>query len=513
MSNWAQDLEAARKKCVKMTGAMSAPQLPHPAPPPAAIDSFSTRMLQAARMIPRKSQILWIWFLASDLVLTGASWVAAYHLRFSLGLLAVDKETPDFDLCLENLPLVVLLSAVAYRLTEQYTIHRFRRLREELFSVLKGTGLMILFVVAATFGLHNPYESRATFGLFFCLSVVLILLARRLSWWGVHWLRRRGYNQTQALIVGTGRVARKTARSLRQTSWLGIKSVGHVEDQPTHWTSDLDILGTFADLPRLVAKYRVSHVFICLPMSRYHDARRVFDILSQTLVEVRLVADVHALAGLSLTTTEFDGMPMIGLRESPHFGMNAMVKRAMDIVLSLLALVLLSPLLLLIAVLVRLTSPGPIFFSQERCGLNGQTFQMLKFRSMRQDAEQQTGAVWAIKDDPRRTRLGTFLRTSSLDELPQLLNVLVGDMSLVGPRPERPVFIKKFSRSIPNYAARHAVKAGITGWAQVHGWRGNSSLRKRVQYDLYYITHWTPLLDLRILWMTVWHGLVHRNAY
>jgi exopolysaccharide biosynthesis polyprenyl glycosylphosphotransferase len=185
----------------------------------------------------------------------------------------------------------------------------------------------------------------------------------------------------------------------------------------------------------------------------------------------------------------------------------------MDILLSSLALLLLAPLLLLLAVLVKLTSRGPVFYRQERCGLNGQTFQMLKFRSMRVDAEQQTGAIWAQKDDPRRTPLGAFLRHTSLDELPQLINVLKGDMSLVGPRPERPVFIHQFSRTIPNYNARHSVKAGITGWAQVHGWRGNTSLRKRVQYDLYYITHWTPWLDLRILWMTVWHGLFHRNAY
>jgi Undecaprenyl-phosphate glucose phosphotransferase len=248
-------------------------------------------------------------------------------------------------------------------------------------------------------------------------------------------------------------------------------------------------------------------------MSRYHDARRVFDTLSQELVEVRLVADVPELAGLSLTTTNLDGLPVIGLRESPHFGLNVVVKRGMDFLLSLIGLLLLSPLLLLIAALVKVTSAGPIFYRQERCGLNGKTFPMLKFRSMRVDAEHQTGAVWTSKDDPRRTRFGTFLRKTSLDELPQLINVLRGDMSLVGPRPERPVFIQKFRQTIPNYMARHCVKSGITGWAQVHGWRGNTSLRKRVQYDLYYITHWTPWLDLRILWMTVFHGLFHRNAY
>jgi Undecaprenyl-phosphate glucose phosphotransferase len=464
-------------------------------------------------MIKQKSQILCAWFRVWDLVATGLAWVLAYHVRFDSGLLPVDKETPSLELCYANLPLVLVLGALAYRFTGQYHIHRFRRLREELLSVLKGTALMGLFVVAATFGLHNPYESRATLLLFFGLTVVCILAVRRASWVGVRWLRSRGYNQTQCLIVGTGRVARKTARSLRVTSWLGIKNVGFIEDQPTHWTGDLDILGTIADLPRLVEKYQVSHVFICLPLSRYDDARRVFDTLSQTVVEVQLVADVPAMAGLSLTTTNFDGMPMLGLRESPHFGLIIVVKRAMDIALSLVALVVLAPVMAVIAALVKWTSPGPVFFRQERCGLNGRSFLMLKFRSMRADAEKQTGAVWASKDDPRRTRFGTFLRATSLDELPQFINVLLGDMSLVGPRPERPVFIKKFSKTIPNYAARHAVKAGITGWAQVHGWRGNTSLRKRVQYDLYYITHWTPWLDFRILWMTVWHGFVHRNAY
>src|SRR5262249_38176899 len=157
--------------------------------------------------------------------------------------------------------------------------------------------------------------------------------------------------------------------------------------------------------------------------------------------------------------------------------------------------------------------PGPVLYRQERCGLHGDTFRMLKFRSMRVDAEEHVGAVWTKQGDPRRTPLGAFLRKTRLDELPQLLNVLKGDMSLVGPRPDRPVFTHQFSKTIPNYMARHCVKCGITGWAQVHGWRGNTSLRKRVQFDLYYITHWTPWLDLRILWMTLFNGLLHRNAY
>ncbi len=464
-------------------------------------------------MLKHRSQVLCACFLLADLLLTGMAWLAAYYLRFESGWLPATKDPPDFALCWRNLPLVILLSAVAYHYTGQYVIHRLRRFREDMVAVVKGTTLLSLFVMATTFYTHDPYESRATMLLFSSLTAGSMLIARRLGWYVIRRLRSRGYNQTRALIVGTGRVARKTARALRHASWMGIKNIGFVEDRASNWTSDLDVLGTIADLPALVNRYEVAHVFIALPLSRYHDARRVFDVLSRSLVEVRLVADVPNLAGLSLTTANLDGLPVIGLRESPHFGLNVVVKRAMDVALSLLALVVLSPLMLLIAVLVKLTSPGPVFYRQERCGLNGQAFQMLKFRSMRTDAEQQTGAVWARKDDPRRTWLGAILRATSLDELPQFINVLKGDMSLVGPRPERPVFIQKFSRTIPNYMARHCVKSGITGWAQVHGWRGNTSLRKRVQYDLYYITHWNPWLDLRILWMTLWHGLFHRNAY
>ncbi len=464
-------------------------------------------------MIKRRSQVLCAWFLLWDLLLTAVAWVGAYFVRFETGWLPVTKTPPDVGVCYRNLPLVVLLAAVAYHWTGQYAIHRLRRFREEVLCVFKGTALLSLLVLATIFYLHDPYESRATMLLFSVLTAVLVLAARRLSWAGIRTLRSRGYNQAFSVIVGTGRVARKTARALRHATWMGIKNVGFVEDRANRLTGDLDVLGTFADLPDLIRGYNVGHVFIALPMSRYDDARRVFAVLSQSLVEVRLVADVPNLAPLTLTTANLDGMPLIGLRESPHFGLNVVVKRAMDVAVAAAALVLLGPVMMLVAALVKLTSPGPVFYRQQRCGLNGRTFGMLKFRSMRADAEQKTGAVWAQKDDPRRTRLGTFLRHSSLDELPQLFNVLRGDMSLVGPRPERPEFIQRFSQTIPNYMARHCVKAGMTGWAQVHGWRGNTSLRKRIQYDLYYIAHWTPWLDVRIMWMTLFRGLFDRNAY
>jgi len=463
-------------------------------------------------LIKRSSQTLVIWFACWDVLVAGVSWIGAYYLRFNSGL-PVPHDTPDAELCWRNLPLVLLLCVVSFRVAGAYDVHRLRRFREDLIATCKGTLLLALLMMATIFYAKDPYISRGAMLIFSALNLTTVLVARRVTWSAIRKLRRHGYNQSFAVIVGSGRVARKTARALRHASWMGIKNIGFIEDKTTRFTSDLDILGSTDDLPRLIDKYRVEHVFIALPMNRYSEARRVFDVVSRQMVEVRLVADVPSMSGLSLTTTNLDGLPVIGLRESPHFGLNVVVKRFMDVLISSIALVILSPLLLLIAVLVKLTSAGPIFYRQERCGLNGRAFAMLKFRTMRVDAEKDTGPVWTAINDDRRTVIGSFLRKTSIDELPQFINVLRGDMSLVGPRPERPIFISKFKKSVPNYMARHSVKCGITGWAQVNGWRGNTSLRKRVQYDLYYITHWNPMFDLRIIWLTFWKVLFHRHAY
>lgn len=461
-------------------------------------------------MIRRTSQPFVVWFHLTDLGCTALAWVGAYHLRFS-GWLPVTKPQPELLLYLQSLPLTLLLAMAAFHFAGQYRIHRLRRFREELIAVLKGSALLSLFILATRFYQHEQYESRVAMAMFTILTPVSILMARRISWNILKSLRRRGYNQTNALIVGTGRVARKTARALRRASWMGIRTLGFIEDQPNRWCSDLNVVGTTKDIAEIVAKNNVEHVFIALPLNRYDDARRVFDLLSQTFAEIRLVVDTPEMAGLSLNTTNLHGLPIIGLRESAHFGLSLHIKRIMDVTLTSLGLVLLSPLFGVVALLVKWSSPGPVFYRQERCGLSGRPFGMLKFRTMPVDAELGSGPVWATKDDPRRTRIGAFLRKTSLDELPQLLNVLVGDMSLVGPRPERPHFIKRFEKTVPNYMARHRVKAGITGWAQVNGWRGNTSLRKRVQYDLQYITHWTPWMDVKILLMTLIR--INKNAY
>ena len=276
-------------------------------------------------MIHQRGQLLSSCFLLSDLVLTTAAWILAYYLRFESGWLQVEKVTPEFYLRWR----VPLLWCVRRRLSSGRTVpcRPAAPFREEVIAVFKGSVLLALLVMATIFFLHDPYESAPTILIFWVVSGMLVLVGRCTAWAVIRTLRSRGYNQTYSLIVGTGRVARKTARALRHASWMGIKNIGFVEDQPTAGPATSTSSARFADLPRLIGKYSVAHVFIALPMSRYDDARRVFDILSQTLVEVRLVADVPDLAGLSLTTTNLDGLPMIGLRESPHFGLNIVVKR------------------------------------------------------------------------------------------------------------------------------------------------------------------------------------------
>lgn len=465
-------------------------------------------------MVRRVSQSLVAWFLLWDLLLTAGAWFGAYSVRFHSGLFTAKRGVPDPVLYLRALPLVLLVGMIAFRLAGMYEVHRLRRFREELAAVAKGVALMTLLVMATSFARQAQHESRGAMVMFAAIALVGITAARRLSWSAMRKLRARGVNQSHALIVGTGRLARRTVRTLRAVNWSGIQPVGYVEDEANRGpAADLPVLGTIADLPALVERHHIEHVYVALPLNRYADARRVFAALSQSLVDVQLIADLPAISGMNFTTTQIHGMTVIGLRENPHHGLNVVVKRVMDVILASVAIVLLAPLMAAVALLVKLTSPGPVLYRQERCGLNGRSFMMLKFRSMKVDAEANGTPVMATANDDRRTPIGKFLRATNLDELPQFFNVLWGDMSLVGPRPERPKFVSQFAKTIPNYNARHAVKAGITGWAQVNGWRGNSSLRKRVLFDLYYISHWNPLFDLRIMFLTVWRMLFSKQKH
>ena len=450
-------------------------------------------------------------FLACDLGVTTAVWIGAYLLRFSM--FSSPDGVPNFRLVLQSLPLVLVLAAISYRLCGLYEVHRLKQLPRELRMVCKASGLLFVLAITFVFYRRNLYESRLALALFLMLNALGLALTRRAIWWALKYLRGRGLNYGRALIVGAGRTGQLVAKVIQNNSWTGLEAVGFV-DHPAHIEpAILPRLGTLEDLQRVVSLHAIDHIFVALPFSRYGELPEVYQAVSQILVEVQLVPDVPNLAGMKLQMLEIDGAAFLSLRQNPHQGWNRLAKRSMDLVLGSLALLLLSPLMIALALAVKLTSRGPVFYRQARTGLGGQIFSMLKFRSMYLDAEEKTGPVWTSRLDQRCTPLGRLLRRWSLDELPQLFNVLAGDMSLVGPRPERGVFVEQFRRQIPGYCQRHRVKCGITGWAQVHGWRGNTSLRHRVQCDLYYISHWSLGLDLEILWLTLWQGLHHRNAY
>jgi exopolysaccharide biosynthesis polyprenyl glycosylphosphotransferase len=449
---------------------------------------------------------------AIDLVLTAWCWVAAYAVRWGLGLFPVVEIVPPFWWCIRALPLVLAMAAVSYHWNGMYQLGRRWPMWEELFRAAKAVVVLMVLLLAANFYLRDPYESRLASLLFAGFTTVMLVAARRCMGMMLH--RKRRLAGRKALIVGSGRCARRLARALQTNAWFGLSPVGYVDDVPAIGREgSLPSLGKIEELPRLLDETGADYVFIALSLDRSGESRRVFKALEHSLVDVRIVPDVPTFAAMSVEAHAVEGLPILSLHPPAHDWAGLVAKRVMDASLAAIGLIVISPLLALVAIAVKLSSPGPIFYRQERMGLNGRRFNMIKFRTMRQDAESGSGPVWAKENDDRRTKLGAFLRKTSIDELPQLWNVLVGDMSLVGPRPERPFFISKFRQSIPNYMMRHAVKAGITGWAQVHGWRGNTSLRKRVQYDLYYIANWSPWLDLRILYLTLTRTLWDKNAY
>ncbi len=465
-------------------------------------------------MLKKHSQFVEGLLFAGDMAATAGAWCLSYVLRFVHPVIPVTKGNPGFGSYVEILPIVLVLCAIAYRAGQLYVPRREGSLLSELFGIVKSNAIAFLLLVAFVTFYHAFEYSRAVLLLFLGVNTIVLTFFRAAIRLGLRRARERGWNLRFALIVGSGKLGQGVARRIGENPWMGVRAVGYIDDRAHRQgqvIQGLRILGTLADLDRVVAEKGVDQVWIALPFKQAAKVEEAVERLAQTMVDVRIVPDLTTFATLNHGVTELDGLPILHLRETPLVGWNRVIKRTFDVVMSAIALALLAVPLGVIAVLVKMTSKGPVFYSQERMGLDGSTFRMLKFRTMRVDAEKETGAVWAKKDDPRRTPIGTFLRSTSLDELPQFWNVFKGDMSIVGPRPERPVFIDQFKRSIPGYMMRHKMKTGITGWAQVNGWRGNTSLKKRIQYDLYYIENWSLWFDLRIMFMTVFR--IRENAY
>ena len=451
--------------------------------------------------------------LATDVLLIALCWIAAYGLRFYVvGPPLVTPDVPPLREYLLQLAPIVLVWGVAFRWFDLYRPRRLGSHVSEWVDVAKASTLGVLVLIAIMqFAFKKVEYSRVVIVYFWALSIVAVSFWRAAFREGLRVARRHGVNLRRAVVVGGGPGAAELLTALGRRPDVGVHVLGIVGDKQDE--SGVTWLGRFEDLRAILDREPVDLVLIALAHAEYGRLAGILSDIGDDPVGIHLLPDVYGLVSMRGGIEDFEGVPIIHLRESPLYGWNGVLKRGLDLVVGGVALVVLSPVLLIVASAVRLTSPGPTLLRQERMGLDGRAFSMLKFRTMRADAEAESGPVWATPDDARRTRLGAVLRRFSLDELPQLLNVLRGDMSLVGPRPERPVFVETFRHRIPGYMLRHKVKAGMTGWAQINGWRGNTSLEKRIEYDLYYIERWSLGFDLAILVKTLWRGFFNKQAY
>jgi Undecaprenyl-phosphate glucose phosphotransferase len=467
-------------------------------------------------------------FVIVDLLSTVFAWLAAYFLRFDsplvTGLVPATKGTPPISRYLILLPVIVVIWPAILYFHGLYQIKRNRSRIDELFgivfSVLLGSAAVLGFTLYIR--VYHRFEpdvaplweySQAVFVLFVFLDIVALSLGRFALRRYLERLWAAGYNVTRVLVAGAGELGQTVADKLLAHRDLGYRVVGFVDDTLRSGTR-LPILGGFRDASQVISDHGVDQIYVALPLEEHAHLLDLIRSVSNECVDVKIVPDLLQYAALRANLEDLDGVPIVCLNEVPLRGWNSLAKRVMDVVLGTLGLLLLSIPFAIIGILIKWRGgAGPVFFHQERMSLDGKTFMMWKFRSMSEDAEKETGPVWATADDPRRTAMGAWLRRYNIDEFPQLINVVLGDMSLVGPRPERPPFVQEFKERIPQYMLRHRVKTGITGWAQVNGWRGNTSIEKRIEYDLYYIENWSLLLDMKILILTLFRGFGQHHAY
>jgi Undecaprenyl-phosphate glucose phosphotransferase len=463
----------------------------------------------------RNSEIFRSLIVAADLLIVGLAWIGAYGMRFLSGA-AVPLGVPDFALYAQPLLVILPLWFYLFRSRGLYEPMRTGSLLVEGASVLRATATGVVLLLALSFFVRTTSYSRAVVLLFAFSSAGGVVALRTGLRFGLRRLRRRGYNLRFAVVVGGPDLSREVIERIHEHPEAGIRVVGVLSDAAGGRRSELggvSVLGDYSALKSVLAEERVDQVIVALPREEGDKLDKVLHDLEDEMVTVRIVPDLMRLLSVRSSVEDLGGLPVISLRDSPMVGWAAVQKRIFDLVVAGAALAVLLPVMAVIGAAVALTSGRPVFYSQQRMGLDGRVFRMWKFRTMVRDAEAATGPVWASAGDRRRTPIGSLLRRTSLDELPQLWNVIRGDMSLVGPRPERLAFIQEFRREVPGYMLRHKVKAGLTGWAQIHGWRGDTSLHARIEHDIYYIQNWSLELDLRILLLTIARGFVNRNAY
>jgi exopolysaccharide biosynthesis polyprenyl glycosylphosphotransferase len=467
---------------------------------------------------PRKDFLIPLLTVIADALSIEAAFLFSYWTRFHTPLtdfIPVTLGVPPLDGYVAGSLFVIPVWLFLFHSRRMYATRRTVYFSDEFFAIVRLVFLGMLVVMSATFFYRSFSYSRAVFGLLAFFSVVFISIGRYFVFRFEQFWYSRGNDLQTVVIVGTNPTARRIYDSIALNPALGYRVVGFfsVNGLNEMETSGVDFLGHLSHVPEYIREHTVDIVLVSLT---YKDHPQLYELVRDCEglnTEIMMVPDMLELMTSRVRIKELHGIPFIKIKALPLTTWNIIVKRTFDLAASLFFLVLSSPLIGIIALLIKLDSKGPVFYHQERVGLDGRPFQLLKFRTMRVDAEQKTGPVWTQKNDPRRTRTGSFLRRFSLDELPQLINVLKGDMSIVGPRPERQHFVDQFKKEIPKYLDRHRVKTGMTGWAQVNGLRGNAPIEERTRFDVYYVENWSLVFDLKIILKTVRAVLFGADAY
>ena len=450
----------------------------------------------------------------ADLFVIGLSWLFAYYIRFYSGLMPVEKGIPPFSIYFYLIIPILFIWGFVFKTFGLYRPKRISPYLNEIFDIVKACTFSVLILISITFFFRQYEYSRLVFLVFWIATIISLSLERIAFREILRYMRRKGHNLRYSIIVGTGSLANDIFNRIELHPELGLKIKGFLSQDKSAVGSVINgipVIGTYKDIGKIIIDKDIDQVITALPIEQHALTVELLKDIGNEMVDIKVVPDLCEFMTLRGGIDELDGLPIISLQDTPLYGWNIVVKRTFDIIFSVAAIIITAPIIALISILIKIISHGPVFYKQERMGLDGKKFITYKFRTMMVNAEENTGPVWAKENDERKTTIGTFLRRTNLDELPQFFNVLKGDMSIVGPRPERPVFVEQFKKSIPQYMLRHKMKAGITGWAQVNGWRGNTSIEKRIEYDLYYIENWSLMFDIKIILMTIWRGF--KNAY
>lgn len=445
--------------------------------------------------------------------------IASYLIGWYIMILSVDEQKVGVlppEIYMMALVFLVPFFLLLYYAFNLYTPKRMQGRRLEGGNILKANIIGGLVFMAFLFWIKQADVSRMLLLIFLSLNVTLTFVQRNIVRIILTNARKLGLNQKHVILVGYSRAAEEYVERIVQNPQWGYSVMGILDDNVPRGTTyqKATVIGGIEILSGILEKHNPDEIAITLGLNEYYKLERIVAMCEKSGVHTKFIPDYSNIIPTKPYTEDILGLPVVNIRHVPLSNtFNMMVKRVMDFFGSIAAIVLFSPIMLITAVLIKITSPGPLIFTQERVGLHNKPFKMYKFRSMTVQTKEEEKKGWTVKDDPRVTGIGKFIRRTSIDELPQLFNVLKGDMSLVGPRPERPQFVEKFREEIPRYMVKHQVRPGMTGWAQVNGYRGNTSIKKRIEHDLYYIENWTVGLDIKILLMTPFKGFINKNAY